>query len=105
MKSPEQVELHSKVRAAFEKSHDSAGAGTIAVIVKIRGTNLRRDRAGRLLRKLGLVSCQLRSHKYKKASQEHIAVSNTQDRQFDVQEPNKVWCVDVTYICSGRRWA
>jgi len=27
------------------------------------------------------------------------------DRQFDVVEPNTVWCGDVTYIWTGNRWA
>ncbi|TMO77141.1 DDE-type integrase/transposase/recombinase, partial [Pseudoalteromonas aurantia] len=27
------------------------------------------------------------------------------DRQFDVVEPNTVWCGDVTYVWTGNRWA
>ena len=81
------------------------GPRTIATIVTARGTELSRYRSGRLMKKLGLVSCQRPAHKYKKASQEHIAVPNTLGRQFDVPEPNKVWCGDVTYIWSGRHWA
>jgi len=103
--SSEQVDLHSKVRAAFEESHGSAAARTIATIVTTRGTELSRYRASRLMKKLELVSCQLPAHKYKKASQESVAVPNTLGRQFDVPEPNKIWCGDVTYIWSGRRWA
>jgi len=102
--SPEQVELDSQVREAFEESNGSAGARTLADIVTARGTKLSRYRASRLMKRLELVSCQLPGHKYKKASQEHVAVPNKLDRQFDVTEPNKVWCGDVTYIWTGRRW-
>jgi len=54
---------------------------------------------------LELVSCQLPSHAYKKANQQHVAIPNHLDRQFDVSKPNEVWCGDVTYIWTGRRWA
>jgi putative transposase len=30
---------------------------------------------------------------------------NHLDRQFAVTEPNQVWCGDVTYIWTGKRWA
>ena len=57
------------------------------------------------MRKLALVSSQLPDHKYKRVSQEHIAVPNKLDRQFNVSKPNQVWCGDVTYIWTGNRWA
>ena len=57
------------------------------------------------MNQLELVSCQLPAHAYKKANQEHVAIPNHLDRQFDVSKPNKVWCGDVTYIWTGRRWA
>ena len=97
--------LHSKIKLAFDESNQSAGARTIAAIVTARGINLSRYRASRLMKTLGLVSCQLPRHKYKKASQVHVNAPNKLDRQFCVLEPNKVWCGDVTYIWSGRRWA
>ena len=62
-------------------------------------------RAERMMKELELVNCQLPTHRYKKANQEHVAVANTLDRQFPAEQPNKIWCGDVTYIWSGRRWA
>jgi len=62
--SPDQVELNSQIRAAFEESKGSAGARSIADIVTARGTELSRYRAGRLMKALELVSCQLPGHKY-----------------------------------------
>ncbi len=52
-----------------------------------------------------LYSCQQPKHAYKKVKQEHIEVPNHLNRQFDVANPNQVWCGDVSYICSGKRWA
>jgi putative transposase len=103
--SPESVKLISEVRAAYGESNGSAGARTIAGIVTTRGIPLSRYRAGRLMKELKLVSCQLPSHRYKKANQVHVAIPNQLARQFDVTRPNEVWCGDVTYIWAGNRWA
>ncbi|POP51826.1 IS3 family transposase, partial [Zhongshania marina] len=105
MPSLKRIKLLSEVRSAHKDSNGSAGARTIATIVTDRGIQLSRYRATRLMKELELVSCQLPSHRYKKANQEHIAVPNKLDREFAVSQPNQVWCGDVTYIWSGQRWA
>lgn len=61
--------------------------------------------ARRLMKELGLVSCQQPTHRYKRGGHEHVAIPNHLERQFAVTEPNQVWCGDVTYIWTGRRWA
>ncbi len=71
----------------------------------LRGFRMGRWLAGRLMKELGLVSCQQPTHRYKRGGHEHIAIPNHLERQFAVTEPNQVWCGDVTYIWTGRRWA
>jgi len=95
----------AEFKAAHTESNGSAGVRTLATIMTTRGTPLSRYRARGLMKELELVSCQEPKHRYKKASQEHVAVANQLDRQFDVTAPNQVWCGDVTYIWSGKRWA
>ena len=95
----------NEVRTAYKVSNGSAGARTIASIVTARGVPLSRYRAGRMMKELNLVSCQLPGHSYKKANQPHVAIPNELDRQFTVSRPNEVWCGDVTYIWVGKRWA
>ena len=102
---PDKIKLNSEVRSAFELSHGSAGARSIANILTNNDIPLSRYRAGNIMKALGLQSCQPSKPKYKKANNEHLAVPNTLNRQFDVNEPNKVWCGDVTYIWIGHRWA
>lgn len=102
------AKLHSLVREAHRLSNGSAGARTVAGIVTNDDSHdmtLSRYRAGRLMKKLDLVSCQLPQHAYKKASQEHVAIPNILDRQFTVTAPNQVWCGDVSFIWTGSRWA
>jgi len=53
----------------------------------------------------GLVSCQQPVHRYKRGGHEHIAIPNHLGRQFAVTVPDQVWCGDVTYIRTGKRWA
>ncbi len=93
------------VREAFEASNGSAGARTLADMVTCAGVRLTRYRATGLMKKLGLVSCQVPQHRYNKADKEHIAIPNHLNRQFAVTAPNQVWCGDVTYVWSGKRWA
>jgi len=93
------------VSIIHRESNGSAGARTIASISTQRGLPLSRYRSGRLMKQLKIVSCQLPGHRYKKATQEHIAIPNHLAREFNVDKPNKVWCGDVTYIWSGKRWS
>jgi len=56
---PEQVRLNSEIRQVHNESNGSAGARSIADIIRQRGTPLSCYRAGRLMKQLDLVSCQL----------------------------------------------
>ncbi|KKF38148.1 transposase [Erwinia tracheiphila] len=99
------VALLSLVREAHHASNGSAGARNIAAMVTAKGTRLSRWRAGKLMKELNIISCQQPGHRYKKTSKEHVEIPNHLQRQFAVNEPNQVWCGDVTYIWTGTRWA
>jgi len=103
--APETAKLHSQVKEVHRQSNGSAGARTVAIMATNNGYPLSRYRAGNIMKKLDLVSCQLPKHAYKKAIQEHVAIPNILDRQFAVTEPDQAWCGDVTYIWTGNRWA
>ena len=64
------------VKAIHRESSGSAGARTIATISSARGHTLSRYRATGIMKRLGLVSCQLPKHAYRKAAQEHVAIDN-----------------------------
>jgi len=102
--SREELQLNSEVRKAHKLSNGSAGARTISGIVTTAGFPLSRYRAGKLMKKLKLVSTQPPKHAYKKQEKVHINIPNLLDRQFAVTEPNQVWCGDVTYIWAGNQW-
>ncbi len=97
--------LRSQVLELHGISHGSAGARSIATMATQRGYPMGRWLAGRLMKELGLVSCQQPTHRCKRGSHEYVAIPNHLERQFAVTEPNQVWCLDVTYIWTGKRWA
>lgn len=74
---------------------------SIATMATRRGYQMGRWLAGRLMKELGLVSCQQPTHRYKRGGHEHVAIPNYLERQFAVTEPNQVWCGDVTYSVPG----
>lgn len=103
--NPKTVTEKAMVKTIFHESNDSAGARTIAKIATQRGMALSRYRAGKLMSACGLKSCQLPRHAYRKAQQEHVEIPNHLNREFEVSAPNQVWCGDVTYVWTGKRWA
>lgn len=74
-------------------------------MVSAKGVPLSRWLASKIMKELNIVSCQQPEHRYKKAIKEHVDIPNHLDRQFAVTEPNQIWCGDVTYIWTGKRWA
>lgn len=93
--------LRSQVLELHGISHGSAGARSIATMAPQRGYQMGCWLAGRLMKELGLVSCQQPTHRYKRGGHEHVAIPNHLERQFAVTEPNQVWCGDVTYSVPG----
>lgn len=101
----ERVKLKALIRQIFNDSKQSAGARTIvAFLANEHGIKLTRYLAAKLMRSMGLVSCQLKNHKYKHADQEHRTHDNILDRSFSPAAPNQVWTGDVTYIRIKGGW-
>lgn len=103
--TPRRLKELALVSSIFVESNGSAGARTIATIATDRGVALSRYLAGRLMKRLHLRSSQRPKPTYKTAMQEHAVIPNHLNRNFSVSAPNQVWCGDVTYIWTGKRWA
>ncbi len=94
------------MKEAWNASGGSAGARSIASIVtNTHGIKVGRWLAGKLMKELDISSCQVPAHKYQRGGNELVDIPNLLDRQFAVTKPDQVWCGDVTYIWTGKRWA
>ena len=91
------IQIHKDSRGA-------AGARTISGMLTQRGESVGRYKAASLMRSAGLVSKQLKKHRYKLPGDESVIAPNILNRQFTVERSNQVWCGDVTYVWSGRYW-
>ena len=78
------------IRAIFAESGESAGARTVATIASSRGFPLSRYRTNKVMRKLGLNSCQQPKHAYKRGGNEHLDIPNHLNREFTVAAPKTI---------------
>jgi putative transposase len=102
---PERLKINAMVKAVHHVSNGSAGARSIAHIVTGQGMPLSRSRATGFMKGLGLVSTQLPTHRYRKASQRHTDIQNVLDRAFQPTAPNQVWFGDISDIWTGQCWS
>lgn len=102
--NPERERVKAMARNIHTASRGAAGARTISGMLKQQGESVGRYKAASLMKEAGLVSKQQKKHRYRIAQEESVIAENKLSRQFNVTEPNQVWCGDVTYVWSGRCW-
>ena len=100
----ERMRLRVKVAEIFNKSRQSAGSRSIMSKLREEGEIIGRFKVRRLMKEARLVSKQPRPAAYKLAKVERPDIPNHLDRQFDVHQPNQMWCGDITYVWAQSRW-
>lgn len=98
------VALKAHVNRVFTAARSGLGSSGIHDTQTNEGIIAGRYLIRRLMKESGLICKQHGPYKYTRATIEHIDIPNRLNRQFDVQQPNKVWCGDITYILTGRKW-
>ncbi len=100
----ERMQQRSELRRLFKKSRDSAGSRALMSMMREWGYQIGRFKVRNLMKEAGLASRQPGAHRYKVAQSERPDIPNLLAREFDVPQPNQVWCGDITYVWAGGRW-
>lgn len=101
---PERDRLRTKVVDIHRASRGAAGSRTIAAALQRQGEPVGRYQARSLMREAGVESKQPPSPRYKKAEKPSMVAENLLRREFRREQPNEVWCGDVTYVWAGKQW-
>ncbi|HAT2489037.1 TPA: IS3 family transposase [Aeromonas hydrophila] len=100
----ERMQQRSELRCLFNESRGSTGSRALMSMMRALGHQVGRFKVRRLMKEAGLVSKQPGAHRYQVARSELPDIPNLLAREFDVQQPNQVWCGDITYVWAGGRW-
>ncbi len=100
----QRLELGAEVNAIFTQSRGSAGSRTIVSMMRERGYEIGRYKVRGLMREHQLVCKQPGPHKYRQATVERPDIANVLNREFTPEQPDTVWCGDITYLWAGGRW-
>ena len=98
-------ELLSQVRHIHQKYRGTYGSRRMSEELRGTGYDVGRSRAGSLMKKAGLKVKRPKKFKKTTDSRHHLPVApNLLDRQFQVDQPNTVWCGDITYLWTREGW-
>jgi putative transposase len=98
-------ELLSQVRHIFQESRGTYGSRRMAKSLKDLGYNVGRYRARSLMKKAGLEVKRPRKFKRTTDSRHKLPVApNLVKQQFQVEQPNQIWCGDITYLWTLEGW-
>jgi putative transposase len=99
------AQLLLEIKAALVRGRGAYGSPRVHRDLRAHGIRVSKKRIERLMRENGLEARQKRRFVHTTDSRhEHPIAPNVLDRNFDVQEADKVWVGDVTYIPTAQGW-
>jgi len=97
--------VRTELRAQFEASGRSYGSRRLQHALHQQGYPMGRYRVRRLMREAGLRPIWRRKFVHTTDSRHDLPVAqNLLNRQFQVDQPNRVWAADLTYIRTRQGW-
>jgi putative transposase len=97
--------LLEQIRVAHRRSRHSYGSPRITRDLRAAGDCVGENRVARLMREAGMRAKSARRWRATTNSSHRLPVaSNTLDRTFTVNEPNRVWAGDISYIWTAEGW-
>lgn len=105
LRQREQERLIPKVKAIHRQTRQSYGARRISDELEAQGESCGRTKAGTLMKLAGVEAKQKKKFKATTDSKHNLPVApNLLDRNFEVPEPDRVYCADITYIWTAEGW-
>ena len=99
------AQKYNDLKAVYWQHHARLGAPSLVHDMHDLGYSMSERTVGRMLKKLGLRSRIARKYKHTTDSNHRLPTApNLLDRQFTVNEPNKIWTTDITYIRTKQGW-
>jgi len=93
------------IKAAFDSSDRTYGAGRISLELREQGTRVGKNRIWRLMKQNGLRVKTTRRFKVTTNSDHKRPVApNLVKRNFSSEAPNRLWTGDITYIWTAEGW-
>ena len=101
----EDERLLALVVKSFNDSNHNYGTARIQADLRDLGEKVSRRRIKRLMKQAGLVCKTMKKFKATTNSKHNETISpNLLNRNFKVDEPNRVWVGDITYIWTDMGW-
>jgi transposase InsO family protein len=102
---PYEATLKVRIRFIFKQHNKKYGSRRIKKQLILEGHQIGRYKVRRLMRDLGLKVTPKKRFKITTDSRHRFSVApNVLDRKFDVDEPDKVWATDITYVWTLEGW-
>jgi putative transposase len=93
------------IKAAFNNSDQTYGAGRISMELREQGTRVGKNRIWRLMKRHGLrVKTTRRFKVTTKSDHKRPVALNLVKRNFSAEAPNRLWTGDITYIWTVEGW-
>jgi len=101
----EQERIIPKVKEIHRQTKASYGARRISAELEALGESCGRVKAGTLMKLAGVAAKQKKKFKVTTDSAHNLPVApNLLKRNFEVPEPDRVYCADITYIWTLEGW-
>ena len=101
----EELRLEVEIKAADKRTKQTYGAERLQFDLAKHGVQAGVCRIKRIRTKLGICCKQKRKFKATTYSNHNLPVAdNILNQQFQVDEPNKVWLSDITYVPTDEGW-
>lgn len=94
-----------KIKEAFEKSRRTYGSRRIAVDLRAEGINIGKNKVAKIMHDNGIMAKTKRRYKVTTNSSHKLPIApNLLKNRPRVEEADKIWVADITYIWTREGW-